>query len=282
MTLPVPAELLKPLILRALEEDVSQGGDLTTLATVPEDRMATATLNTREAGVLAGIDVAALVFTLISDKTSVVTDEQDGSTIGAGDTLLTAKGPARALLIAERTALNILSHMTGIATATAELVSAIEGTGAHVAATRKTLPGLRLLQKHAVRCGGGMTHRMSLSDAVMIKDNHIVAAGGISAAITKARSYAGHTVKIEVEVDTLAQLEEVLPLKPDIVLLDNMTTDDLKRAVDLTQGQAVLEASGGVTGSTIRAIAETGVDIISVGALTHSVIAIDIGMELSL
>lgn len=282
MTLPVPAELLKPLILRALEEDVSQGGDLTTLATVPDDRIATATLNTREAGTLAGVDVAALIFTMISDKTSVVTDKQDGSTIAAGDTLLTAKGPARALLTAERTALNILSHMTGIATATARLVSLMEGTCAHLAATRKTLPGLRLLQKHAVRCGGGMTHRMSLSDAVMIKDNHIVAAGGISAAITKARAYAGHTVKIEVEVDTLAQLEEILPLKPDIVLLDNMTTDDLKRAVDLTRGQAVLEASGGVTESTIRAIAETGVDIISVGALTHSVMAVDIGMELSL
>ncbi|MEO1657107.1 MAG: carboxylating nicotinate-nucleotide diphosphorylase [Pseudomonadota bacterium] len=282
MTLPVPADLLKPLILRALEEDVSQGGDLTTLATVPADRLATAQLNTRQHGTLAGIDVAALVFTTVSDQISVQTQAADGEAIAPGGTLLTATGPAQALLTAERTALNILSHMTGIASATAALVQLIDGTGAHLAATRKTLPGLRLLQKHAVRCGGGMTHRMSLSDAVMIKDNHIIAAGGITEAMTKARHYAGHTVKIEVEVDTISQLEDILPLRPDIVLLDNMTTDDLSRAVALAKGQTVLEASGGVTASTIRAIAETGVDIISVGALTHSVTAIDIGMELSL
>ncbi|MEM9285747.1 MAG: carboxylating nicotinate-nucleotide diphosphorylase [Pseudomonadota bacterium] len=282
MTLPVPEDLLKPLILRALDEDLGQGGDLTSLATVPADRTATARLNTRQAGTLAGIDVAALVFTTVSDQISVAANKADGDALAPGDTLLTATGPAQSLLTAERTALNILSHMTGIASATAKLVELVDGTGAQLAATRKTLPGLRLLQKYAVRCGGGMTHRMSLSDAVMIKDNHIVAAGGITEAIAKARAYAGHTVKIEVEVDTIAQLEEILPLRPDIVLLDNMGTEDLKRAVSLAKGQTVLEASGGVTAQTIRSIAETGVDIISVGGLTHSVTAIDIGMELSL
>ncbi|MEM0930646.1 MAG: carboxylating nicotinate-nucleotide diphosphorylase, partial [Pseudomonadota bacterium] len=237
MTLPVPEDLLKPLILRALDEDLGQGGDLTSLATVPADRTATARLNTRQAGTLAGIDVAALVFTTVSDQISVAANKADGDALAPGDTLLTATGPAQSLLTAERTALNILSHMTGIASATAKLVELVDGTGAQLAATRKTLPGLRLLQKYAVRCGGGMTHRMSLSDAVMIKDNHIVAAGGITEAIAKARAYAGHTVKIEVEVDTIAQLEEILPLRPDIVLLDNMGTEDLKRAVSLAKGQ---------------------------------------------
>ncbi|MEO1041937.1 MAG: carboxylating nicotinate-nucleotide diphosphorylase [Pseudomonadota bacterium] len=282
MTLPVPAEVLKPLILRAIEEDVGQGGDLTSLATVPADKIAVAALNSRQAGTLAGIEVAALVFKTISDLIKVSTDLKDGAAFIPNTTLLTASGPAQSLLTAERTALNILSHMTGIASATKELVSVIDGTGVHLAATRKTLPGLRLLQKYAVRCGGGMTHRMSLSDAVMIKDNHIIAAGGISSAVNKARAYAGHTVKIEVEVDTISQLEELLPLRPDIVLLDNMSTDDLKRAVDLAKGVILLEASGGVTATTIRGIAETGVDLISVGALTHSMKAVDIGMELSL
>ncbi|MEM6913456.1 MAG: carboxylating nicotinate-nucleotide diphosphorylase [Pseudomonadota bacterium] len=282
MTLPIPAELLKPLLRRALDEDVGQGGDLTSLATVPAGRIATAELNSREAGTLAGIDIAGLVFTMVSEEITVSGHAKDGAAITPGTTLLTATGPAQALLTAERTALNILSHMTGIASATALLAQLIDGTNAHLAATRKTLPGLRLLQKYAVRCGGGMTHRMSLSDAVMIKDNHIIAAGGITSAVNKARAYAGHTVKIEVEVDTINQLEELLPLRPDIVLLDNMSTEDLTRAVALAKGKALLEASGGVTADTIQEIAATGVDIISVGGLTHSVAAVDIGMELSL
>ncbi|MEM9809800.1 MAG: carboxylating nicotinate-nucleotide diphosphorylase [Pseudomonadota bacterium] len=282
MSLPVPRKLLEPMILRALEEDLAQGGDITTLATVPPEAEAIATLNTREDATLCGVTVAALVFEMVSDKVTFPSQAVDGQSAPAGSAILTVQGPAQALLTAERTALNIISHMTGIATATAHFVKLIEGTDAHIAATRKTLPGLRLLQKHAVRSGGGMTHRISLSDAVMIKDNHIVAAGGLTAAIARARRFAGHTVKIEVEVDTLEQLREVLPHKPDIILLDNMTTDDLRQAVALTQGQSVLEASGGVSEATVRAIAETGVDVVSVGALTHSVRATDIGMELSL
>ena len=281
MTFPRPDELIKPLLLRALEEDLGQGGDLTTLATIGADVTATAQLNARETGVVAGIDVAALAFRLVDPSVSVTLHVKDGDEISAGSALLTAEGSARSLLTAERTALNMLSHLCGFASLTARYVAEVTGTPASIAGTRKTLPGLRVVQKHAIRCGGAMTHRMSLSDAVMIKDNHVAAAGGIAEAIGQARSFAGHTVKVEVEVDTLDQLKVALPAKPDIVLLDNMTTDQLREAVALNQSQAVLEASGGVNLETVRSIAETGVDIISVGALTHSVQALDIGMELN-
>lgn len=276
----LPQKILEPIILRALEEDLGQGGDVTTNATISAEANGTATLNARENGVLAGAEVAATAFSLVDDRCAVSTNFQDGDRFSAGDTLLSVTGPVRALLTAERTALNLLSHLCGIATVTAAYVQDTDGLKARIAATRKTLPGLRLLQKYAVRCGGGMTHRMSLSDAVMIKDNHIVAAGGLAQAVDRARAYGGHTVKIEVEVDTLDQLRELLPAKPDIILLDNMTTDQLREAAALTGGRAVVEASGGVTRETVRAIAETGVDIISIGALTHSVRALDIGMEL--
>jgi len=281
MTSPLPHSLVEPLLRRALEEDLAHGGDLTSLATIPEESQGTAQLNAREPGITAGIGVAAQVFTLIDPACAVTAHQNDGEPFDAGSALLTIKGPTRSLLMAERTALNLLSHLTAIAMETAAYVDLINGTKASIAATRKTLPGLRVLQKHAVRCGGGMTHRMSLSDAVMIKDNHIVGAGSLKDAVERARGFAGHTVKIEVEVDTLDQLQELLPLKPDIVLLDNMTTDELREAVVLSKGECILEASGGITRKTARAIAETGVDILSIGALTHSVKALDIGMELN-
>lgn len=277
----VPEELLKPLILRALEEDLAQGGDLTTLATIDPQTEGHAALNARAEGTAAGISIAALVFRTVDPSLEISEKLTDGSAFTAGTPLLDVRGPAASLLTAERTALNILSHLCGIASLTARYVKAVDGTKAAIAATRKTLPGLRLIQKHAVRCGGGMTHRMSLTDAVMIKDNHIAAAGSIAGAIEKARAFAGHTVKVEVEVDTLHQLTEAIAAKPDIILLDNMDTDTLREAVAITDGRSVLEASGSVNLETVRGIAETGVDVISVGALTHSVTALDIGMELS-
>lgn len=281
MTSPLPEALLTPILLRALEEDLGHGGDLSTLATVDPDARATASLNPRASGTAAGVAMAAQVFRLVDPRVAVVHAIGDGETFDPSTPLLTVEGPARALLTAERTALNLLSHLTGIASLTADYVRRVEGTAARIAATRKTLPGLRLLQKHAVRMGGGMTHRMSLSDAVMIKDNHIAASGGIADAIARARKVAGHTVKIEVEVDRMDQLEEALGAAPDIILLDNMPPDILRQAVALNGGRCVLEASGGVGLDTIRTIAETGVDVISVGALTHSAPSLDIGMELS-
>ncbi|MEM1379070.1 MAG: carboxylating nicotinate-nucleotide diphosphorylase [Pseudomonadota bacterium] len=281
MKSPLPDSLLTPPLLNALAEDIGQGGDLTSLSTIDPHKDGIATLNARENGIVAGISAARLTFSLVDPACNVTCHVQDGDPIEPGTTLLTATGPAQGLLTAERTALNILSHLSGVATLTSAYVGKVHGTKARIAGTRKTLPGLRVLQKHAIRAGGGMTHRMSLSDAVMIKDNHIVAAGSIEAAITNARAFAGHTVKIEVEVDTLAQLDEALRAKPDIVLLDNMSTDDLSEAVRRASGQTILEASGGVTLDSVQAIAATGVDIISVGALTHSARSIDIGMELS-
>lgn len=280
MISPVPEALLRPLILTALEEDLAQGGDLTTLATINPSAEGVAHFNARTGGIAAGIGIAALAFEMVDPRCEAEIMTADGDAFETGDALLSVKGPVQALLTAERTALNFVTMLTGIATLTATYVDAVAGTGARIAATRKTLPGLRLVQKHAVRCGGGMAHRMSLADAVMIKDNHIAAAGGIAEAIEKARAFAGHTVKVEVEVDTLEQLKLALPAKPDIVLLDNMDTDTLREAVAVAKGQAILEASGGVTLKTVRAIAESGVDVISVGALTHSAAALDVGMEL--
>lgn len=266
----------------ALQEDLGDAGDITTLATIPADRKAMATLNTRKNGVAAGIDMAAQVFKTVDPALSISVNVHDGNQLKAGDALIQIKGAARSLLTAERTALNLLGHMCGIATMTRSYVDAISGTNAKIAGTRKTLPGLRALQKYAIQCGGGRPHRYGLHDAVMIKDNHIIAAGGIIPALKAAKAYAGHTVKIEIEVDTLDQLEDVLTEGADIILLDNMSTDQLKEAVRRTDGQAILEASGNVTLETIKDIATTGVDIISSGALTHSVRNLDIGMEIVL
>ena len=282
MTFPLPEILTAPLIARALAEDLGDAGDLSSIATVPENRMAKAEINTRTFGIASGIEMAKRVFYAVDPEVSIKIVKPDGAALMPGDTLLTVSGRARSLLTAERVALNILGHMSGISSATASFVDAVDGTDVGIACTRKTLPGLRALQKFAVRCGGGMTHRYGLHDAVMIKDNHIIAAGSISKALKGARRYAGHTIRIEIEVDTLEQLNEVVALGADIILLDNMTPATLRQAVNIAKGKAVLEASGNITLETVRLVAETGVDVISSGWITHSAPTLDIGMELLL
>ncbi|WP_370338219.1 carboxylating nicotinate-nucleotide diphosphorylase [Parvularcula marina] len=282
LTFPLPEAMTADLIMRALTEDLGDAGDISTIATVPKNRPARAELNSRTFGVAAGVEMARRVFRAVDPEIELETLKGDGFALMPGDTILVANGSARSLLTAERVALNILGHMSGIASATARFVEIVEDTGTAIACTRKTLPGLRALQKFAVRCGGGMNHRFGLHDAVMIKDNHIVAAGSIRRALDAARSYAGHTVRVEIEVDTLDQLREVLSAGADIILLDNMAPKALREAVRLTDGRALLEASGNVTLETVREIAETGVDVISSGWITHSAPTLDIGMELSL
>jgi nicotinate-nucleotide pyrophosphorylase (carboxylating) len=233
----------------------------------------------RRAGTVCGLQPARIACALTSPDIIWRARAADGDALKHGDALAEIEGPARAILAAERTALNFLTLLSGTATLTRAFVDAVAGARARIAATRKTLPGLRALQKHAVLCGGGWPHRYALSDAVLVKDNHIAAAGGVGAALREARARAGHMAVIEVEIDALSQLEDALAHAPNVVLLDNFSLDDLKRAVALTNGRAVLEASGGVTIETVRAIAETGVDVISVGALTHSAPALDIGLD---
>lgn len=282
LTFPLPDTLTSSLIARALAEDLGDAGDLSSMATVPKDLEARAEINSRTFGVASGVEMARRVFRAVDPEIRTETYKGDGFALMPGDTLMLAVGSARSLLTAERVALNILGHMSGIATATAHLVEAVDGTGCAIACTRKTLPGLRSLQKFAVRCGGGMNHRFGLHDAVMIKDNHIVAAGSITRALQAARSYAGHTIRIEIEVDTLEQLREVVAAGiADIILLDNMTPESLREAVAIAKGKAVLEASGNVSLDTVRTIAETGVDVISSGSITHSAPTLDIGMELT-
>jgi nicotinate-nucleotide pyrophosphorylase (carboxylating) len=233
----------------------------------------------RGAGRIAGLIAAEIAFGLVDPSLTFEVAVPDGSTAQAGTVLATVSGSARAILTGERVALNFSGHLSGVATATAALVDAVKATRARIVCTRKTLPNLRILQKYAVRCGGGFNHRFGLDDAVLIKDNHIAAAGGIGTAFRHVRASLGHMVKIEIEVDTLGQLEEALSLGADAVLLDNMTLDELRRAVHLAGGRAVLEASGNVTLGTARAIAETGVDYISSGAITHSAVTLDIGLD---
>jgi len=229
--------------------------------------------------VVAGLDIARATFQLVNPAIRLATERPDGSIVAPGDVIAAIEGPARGLLTGERTALNFLCHLSGVATATATLVSAAQGTKARIVCTRKTTPGLRTLEKYAVRAGGGSNHRFGLDDAMLIKDNHIALAGGIRTAIERAKAHAGHLVKIEVEVDTLAQLEQVLALGVDAVLLDNMTTDELRQAVAMVDGRAITEASGRITATTAGAIAATGVDLISAGWLTHSSAALDIGLD---
>jgi len=278
-TRPPAALLVEPIVRAALEEDLGRAGDVTSELTIPADKAATARLLARKPGRIAGLICAEAAFRLIDPQLALQAALPDGSEAAAGAVLATVSGPARSLLTAERVALNFLGPLSGTATATAALVKAVEGTGARIVCTRKTLPGLRLLQKYAVRCGGGFNHRFGLDDAVMIKDNHIQAAGGIPAAVKRLRAGLGHMVKMEVEVDSLAQLEEALREGVDTILLDNMSLEDLRRAVTLAKGRAVLEASGNVTLSSVRAIAETGVDYISSGAITHSAPNLDIGLD---
>jgi nicotinate-nucleotide pyrophosphorylase (carboxylating) len=276
---PLPAIMIEPLVRAALLEDLGRAGDLTSDAIALDDLAATALLVARQAGVVAGLDLAALAFRLIEQRIEIVRERGDGDQVGPGDTIAVVRGPARAMLSAERTALNFLCRLSGIASATAALVAAVRGEKARIVCTRKTTPLLRAIEKYAVRAGGGANHRFGLDDAVLIKDNHIAIAGGVRPAIESARAGVGHLVKIEVEVDTLAQLKEAVATGVDAVLLDNMSVEELREAVAVVAGRVVTEASGGVTPETARAIAATGVDLISVGWLTNSAPGLDIGLD---
>jgi nicotinate-nucleotide pyrophosphorylase (carboxylating) len=277
--LPFAPVMIEPLVRAALIEDLGRAGDITTDAIVPSDTHASTALVARQPGVVAGLDLARLAFRLIEPSIEVAVERPDGSRLSPGDVIATVAGPARGILTAERVALNFLCHLSGIATATASIVEAVRGHRARITCTRKTTPGLRAVQKYAVRVGGGANHRFGLDDAVLIKDNHIAAAGGIKSAIERVRGAVGHLVKVEVEVDTLAQLEEALAAGVDAVLLDNMTPEELRRAVAIVGGRAITEASGRITPATAPAIAATGVDLISIGWLTHSVTALDVGLD---
>jgi nicotinate-nucleotide pyrophosphorylase (carboxylating) len=276
---PLPAIMIEPLVRATLLEDLGRAGDLTSDAIVPADLVASVALTARQAGVVAGLDLASLAFRLMDERIAMGRFRHDGDWIAPGEIIAVIRGPARAILTAERTALNFLCRLSGIASATASVVAAVAGHNAHIVCTRKTTPGLRAVEKYAVRAGGGSNHRFGLDDAVLIKDNHIAIAGGIRTAIERARAGVGHLVKIEVEVDTLAQLEEALAVGADAVLLDNMSLDQLREAVTMVAGGAITEASGRVTPETADAIAATGVDLISIGWLTHSAPTLDIGLD---
>jgi nicotinate-nucleotide pyrophosphorylase (carboxylating) len=276
---PLPLIMIEPVVRAALLEDLGRAGDLTTDAIVPADARTRCALVARQPGVVAGLDFAAVAFRLIDPAIETAVALHDGSRLRPGDTIATITGPARGILTAERTALNFLSHLSGVASATRGIADAIEGTRAQVCCTRKTMPGLRFAQKYAVRVGGGSNHRFGLDDAVLIKDNHVAIAGGVRAAVERARGGVGHLVKIELEVDTLAQLDEALALGVDAVLLDNMGPDMLRQAVSMVDGRAITEASGRIRPDTARAIAAAGVDLLSVGWLTHSATVLDIGLD---
>ncbi|WP_409021117.1 carboxylating nicotinate-nucleotide diphosphorylase [Brevundimonas vesicularis] len=281
MTRALPDLLIEPVVRMALAEDLGRTGDVTAQACIPEDARFKAVFTARQAGVMAGGAVVRLTIHALDARATVTSRVADGEAFEAGTVLIEAEANARALLSAERTALNLLARMCGIATLTRTYVEAVAGTAARIADTRKTMPGLRALDKHAVACGGGLNHRFGLDDAILIKDNHVAVCGSAGEAVRRARAFAPHLMKVEVEVDTLAQLDEVLAEKPDVIMLDNFSLDDLKEAVRRARaaGSVVLEASGGVNLSTVADIAATGVDVISVGALTHSVSQLDIGLD---
>jgi len=263
----------------ALLEDLGRAGDLTTDAIVPAETVTRTALMARQVGVVAGLDFAATAFRLLDPAIEVVVALPDGNRLRPGDLIATITGPARGILTAERTALNFLCHLSGVASATRGIADAIAGARAQVCCTRKTMPGLRFAQKYAVRVGGGSNHRFGLDDAVLIKDNHVAIAGGVKAAVERARAGVGHLVKIELEVDTLEQLREALTLKVDAVLLDNMDPDTLRQAVGMVDGRAITEASGRIRPDTAAEIAASGVDLLSVGWLTHSATVLDIGLD---
>ena len=278
-TRPPHALLVEPIVRHALEEDLGRAGDITSELTIPPETRSSAKLAARKPGTIAGLIVAQTAFRLVDPRLTFEVHTPDGSTVAAGTVLAHIEGAARSLLTGERVALNFAGHLSGIATATRALVDAVKGTRARIVCTRKTTPGLRLLEKYAVRCGGGFNHRFGLDDAVLIKDNHLVAAGGIKPAIERVRAGLGHMAKIELEVDRLSQLEEALSLGIDTILLDNMPPETLRQAVAMTKGRATLEASGNITLATVRAVAETGVDYISSGAITHSAPNLDLGLD---
>ncbi len=272
---------LKPLVEDALAEDLGRRGDVTSQATIPADMQAQLQIKARQSGVICGMDLARLSFALVDASIEFVAQVQDGETVAAGAVLATVKGNARHLLTAERTALNFMTHLSGIATATRQIVDSVAQYPAQITCTRKTIPGLRIVQTYAVRCGGGRNHRLGLDDAILIKDNHIAIAGDIKTAIEQAQHFAGHLIPIEVEVDTLEQLEQALEAGVSLVLLDNMSPEILSQAVAMCKGRAKTEASGGITPETVRAAASTGVDFIAMGYLTHSTTALDIGLDFS-
>jgi nicotinate-nucleotide pyrophosphorylase (carboxylating) len=281
-----PDAFLSPLaieeaVTRALAEDFGRAGDITSTATVPAGLPGRAIVAARVAGVISGLPLLEAAFRKLDAGVKLDAHVRDGDAVAAGAALMTVEGNARALLGAERTALNFVTHLSGIATATAAFVRLIAGTKARVCCTRKTTPGLRALQKYAVRCGGGFNHRFGLDDAILIKDNHIAVAGGIAAVLARARAVAGHMVRIEIEVDTLDQLREVLDNgRADVVLLDNMDPPMLAKAVGLVAGRLITEASGGITHATAAAVAATGVDYLSSGAITHSSVSLDVGLDI--
>ena len=279
MIQPLPDLIIEPIVRAALVEDLGRAGDITSLACIDADARLSARFAGRQAGVVAGLACARLAILALDPAARFETLVQDGDVLAPGAVLARVDANARALLSAERVALNLLGRLSGVASLTAAYVAAVAGTSARIVDTRKTTPGLRALEKYAVRCGGGVNHRFGLDDAILIKDNHVAACGGVGEAIRRARAAAGHLVKVEAEVDSLAQLDEALAERPDVIMLDNFTLDDLREAVARAKGQVVLEASGGVNLTTVRAIAETGVDVISVGALTHSAPVLDIGLD---
>lgn len=276
---PLPDVILEPIVRLALLEDLAPAGDITSDSAVSSAAALHAVLRARQAGVVAGLDAALLSLRLVDPSVVVSVSLGDGAAVEAGGVIAEFRGAARSILMAERTMLNFMGHLSGIATLTREYVRAVAGTRARITCTRKTTPGLRALEKRAVRLGGGINHRFSLADAVLIKDNHIAAAGGVRAALERAQSAAGHMRVIEIEVDTLAQLHEALPLRPHCILLDNMDLDSLREAVALAGESVVLEASGNIRLDTVRPVAETGVGYISVGALTHSAPRLDLGLD---
>ncbi len=276
---PPPRHVIDAAVTRALAEDLGEMGDVTGMACVPADARLQAVMRARTPGRAAGVAVAAAVFSAVSDALEIKIQAPDGARFAQLDPILTVTGPARAILAGERVALNFAQRLSGIATLTAQYVAAVDGGLARITGTRKTTPGLRALEKFAIRAGGGASHRFALDDAIMIKDNHIAAAGGVGAALMAARARGGHMLHVSVEVDTLEQLEEAMRYSPDVVLCDNFAVADLSRAVRLIGGRCTVEASGGVTLETVKEIADTGVDIISVGALTHSAPALDLGLD---
>jgi nicotinate-nucleotide pyrophosphorylase (carboxylating) len=276
---PLPEIIFEPLVRSALLEDLGRAGDVTTDAIAPAGLAITAALVSRQAGVIAGLDLVRLAFALMDPNIAFAVDRPDGAAVGAGETIARASGSARGILGAERVALNFVSRLSGVASATAAIVASLAGAKARVVCTRKTTPTFRAIEKYAVRAGGGANHRFGLDDAVLIKDNHVAIAGGIAPAIRRAKAHVGHLVKIEVEVDTLAQLDEALAEGVDAVLLDNMDVAAIRRAVERIAGRAIAEASGRVTPQSAPAIAATGVDLISVGWLTHSAPILDIGLD---
>ncbi|MFK3989351.1 MULTISPECIES: carboxylating nicotinate-nucleotide diphosphorylase [unclassified Psychrobacter] len=273
--------LLKPLVEAALTEDLGRRGDVTSQATIPADMQAKLEIKARQAGVICGMDLARLSFAMVDSQIEFVAQVADGEWVDAGTVLASVRGNARHLLTAERTALNFMTHLSGIATDTRKIVDSVANYPAQITCTRKTIPGLRIVQKYAVRCGGGRNHRLGLDDAILIKDNHIAIAGDIKTAIKQAQDFAGHLIPIEVEVDTLEQLVQALDAGVSLVLLDNMSPEILAQAVTMCKGRARTEASGGITPETVQAAAKTGVDFIAMGYLTHSTTALDIGLDFS-